>query len=430
MGKKSGESLLGKLLEDNRALIFILLVSLVIRVVFSVDNVKSLFIDIKSYEDDAIAILDAGIMSLKAYHAPVYPFFIAAVYAVFGRSYLYVYIAQSVLGTLTTFMIYLIAGRLGAGKRISLLSAGASLLYWPLQMYSGILLSETVFLFLLSLGVYIFLKALDMQKLLLFAAAGVVFGLSTLTRSINMLLLFVLPVVYFLYYRTNLKKLFINSLMYILAFIAVISPWAIRNYIIYKEFIPVDTLGGINLYIGNNERSSGFFVSLSQEELKEAVQKYTKKGRQGENVAVNDKNLREAALTYIKAHPFRFIRLTLWRASLFLMLDFRDVDWVLLTYMSKHFVFHHTLWKAVIYFSDILFFLLAITGISLLLKMRNGLLLFGFILYYWGLTSLFYISERYRLPVMPFLSISAAFAIDRLIRKIKKSYVYKKRRYT
>lgn len=430
MGKKSGESLLGKLLEDNRALIFILLVSLVIRVVFSVDNVKSLFIDIKSYEDDAIAILDAGIMSLKAYHAPVYPFFIAAVYAVFGRSYLYVYIAQSVLGTLTTFLIYLIAGRLGAGKRISLLSAGASLLYWPLQMYSGILLSETVFLFLLSLGVYIFLKALDMQKLLLFAAAGVVFGLSTLTRSINMLLLFVLPVVYFLYYRKNFKKLFINSLVYILAFIAVISPWTIRNYIIYKEFIPVDTLGGINLYIGNNERSSGFFVSLSQEELKEAVQKYTKKGRQGENVAVNDKNLREAALTYIKAHPFRFIRLTLWRASLFLMLDFRDVDWVLLTYMSKHFVFHHTLWKAVIYFSDILFFLLAITGISLLLKMRNGLLLFGFILYYWGLTSLFYISERYRLPVMPFLSISAAFAIDRLIRKIKKSYVYKKRRYT
>jgi 4-amino-4-deoxy-L-arabinose transferase-like glycosyltransferase len=386
-----------------------------------------LFIDIKSYEDDALAILDTGIMSLKAYHAPVYPFFIAAVYAVFGRSYLYVYLVQSVLGTITTFLIYLIAGRLGANKRISLLSAGASLLYWPLQMYSGILLSETVFLFLLTLGVYIFLKALDMQKSLLFAAAGLIFGLSTLTRSINMLLLFILPVVYFLYQR----KILINSVVYLLSFAAVMTPWAIRNYVKYKEFIPVDTLGGINLYIGNNERSGGFFVSLSEEELKAAVQEYTEKGRQGYDVAVSDKNLKEAAFTYIKAHPFWFARLTFWRASLFLMLDFRDVDWVLLTYMSKHFIFHPAIWKAVIYFSDILFFLLAVAGIASLLKNRKGLLLIGFILYYFGLTSLFYIAERYRLPVMPFLSVSAAFSIDRLLGRkpqLQKLTVHPKKR--
>jgi 4-amino-4-deoxy-L-arabinose transferase-like glycosyltransferase len=424
MGKKFDKSVLKKFMAENFALICILLVSLVIRLMFSVDNAESLFIDIKSYEDDAIAILDTGIMSLKAYHAPVYPFFIAAVYAVFGRSYFYVYLVQCVLGTATTFLIYLIAGRLGAGKRVSLLSAGASLLYWPLQMYSGILLSETVFLFLLTLGVYMFLKALDIQKIPLFAAAGLVFGLSTLTRSINMLLLFILPVVYFFYQRKNIRKILVNSVVYVLAFIAVITPWAARNYIKYKEFIPVDTLGGINLYIGNNERSSGFFVSLSQEELKAAVQKYTEKGRQGLNVEVNDRNLREAAFTYIKSRPLWFIRLTFWRACLFLMLDFRDVDWVLLTYMSKHFIFHHALWKAVIYFSDILFFLLAVAGIASLLKDRRRLVLFGFILYYLGLTSLFYIAERYRLPVIPFLSVSAAFAINRLLGiNIKKGHI-------
>ena len=249
------------------------------------------------------SILDTGIMSFKVYHAP-YTHFHSCRLCCF-REKLFLCPSCSVsLGTATTFLIYLIAGRLGAGKRVSLLSAGASLLYWPLQMYSGILLSETVFLFLLTLGVYLFLKSLDMQKILLFAAAGLVFGLSTLTRSINMLLLFILPVVYFLYQRKNIRRILVNSVVYVLAFIAVITPWAARNYIKYKEFIPVDTLGGINLYIGNNERSSGFFVSLSQEELKAAVQKYTEKGRQGLNVEVNDRNLREAAFTYIKSVPY------------------------------------------------------------------------------------------------------------------------------
>ncbi len=408
--------------KRNIILAGILALSLAVRVLFSIDNAKVLFLDIEVYERDALTILDKGIWSLSAYHAPVFPLFMAGVYALFGRNLLYIYFAQCLLGTATTYLIYLISKSIGGSEKTALAAAGASLFYWPLQLYSGILLSETVFLFLLTLGVYVFLKALDRQKGWLFAAAGAVFGLSALTRSINMLLIFILPAVMLIYsHRKKILRALANSAVFILIFAAVMSPWAVRNYIKYGEFIPVDTLGGINLYIGNNERSGGFFVTLSDSDLHKAVREYTKDGRLGKVIEVNDKNLKEAAVTYIFEHPFTFVQLTLWRACLFATLDFRNVDWVLLEYISHHFLFHPVFVKPVIYFCNIAFFLAAIAGIPALVKKKRGVLVFGIIVYYLAVTSVFYIAQRYRLPVMPFMSVAAGFTAVSLSRLLKKA---------
>ncbi|MDD4496070.1 MAG: glycosyltransferase family 39 protein [Eubacteriales bacterium] len=399
-------------LKETRFLCLILLASLAVRLVFSFDNNKALFLDIEVFKNEANLILDSGLSALKMYHAPLYPLFIAGVFGLFGRSLIYVYIVQSLLGTANTFLIYII-GKNAFDKRIGLISAALSLLYWPLQLYSGILLSETLFIFLIMLGVYCSLKALDSGKLVFFAAAGASFALATLTRSISMLLIGVIPVVYLIYRRDKLNVFLRNALAFVISFIIVMSPWTIRNYILFDEFIPVDALGGLNLYVGNNERSNGFYINLTKQDLEEGIRKYTKAGQQNQEVEVNDKTLKEATFTYILQNPGRFIRLTIWRIVLFINLDFRDVDWVLQEYMREHAIFHYAFLRMLVYISDIIFFLLGMFGFGELLKIKKCLILAGFIAYFALLTSLFYIAERYRLPIMPFLSIAAAFKVPK-----------------
>lgn len=149
-----------ELLKNNLILSISLVVSFTIRILFSIDNVKTLFYDIESYNLSAKEFLSLNILDVKAYHPPAYPAFIALIYKIFGESYLYVYIIQSILGTIITLLIYLIARNIFS-QRVARISVIASLFYLPLSLYSGILMSEIVFIFFLLLGIYLFIKLLN-----------------------------------------------------------------------------------------------------------------------------------------------------------------------------------------------------------------------------------------------------------------------------
>lgn len=479
----------------NRLIIFITVLSLVLRLVFSIDNVKALFVDIESYDNYAKVLLTDGVFAVSAYHPPVYPFFIALVYKLFGFGYFSVYVVQSVLGAINTLLIFLIAKNV-FNRRIGHLSAGMSLLYWPLTLYSGILLSEIVFLFFLLLGVFFFLKGMDTHKAGYFALCGLTIALSTLTRSINLFVPLILSCVYLLMNRNKVRLVLRNSAVLIIVFCIVMTPWALRNYIIYDAFIPVDTLGGVNLYIGNNEHATGLFVDISQDPL----------NFEGENDYENDKVLKEAAVKYILSHPVRFVSLTIKRAFMYITFDFSEFDWVLTTYIEQNVIFTNLFWSiftdfgfiqiliylglmllilcnskkgtqiwrnVVIYMSivciyyfqsniiiliwktlsevfnrydiniyfvayinilneqlkhgwyllmynnNITFWVLGVAGAYKLCSNKKGLVILGFIAYYFATTSVFYIQSRYRLPVIPFMAISAALLVDKLLLKFK-----------
>jgi len=407
----------------DRALYIILAVSFLLRIIFSVDNLKALFVDISSYEAYALEIIRSGVFSVSAYHPPAYPFFIAGIYSIAGQSFLNVYIVQAFMGVCITYLIYLIACKV-FNKHAGLYAAGISLFYWSLTLYSGILLSEILFIFLLLWGVFFLLKGLDSGKAGYFAVCAAFLGLSALTRSINLLLLFVIPAVCIFIsvagskfrwdcglMRIGIKKVIVCISVYMAVFCLVLSPWTIRNYIKYKAFIPVDTLGGVNLYIGNNPKAMGFFVDISNDPL----------DNMGENDYESDKILKAAAIKYIISHPVRFIFLTIWRAILFIVIDFFCLDWVVLIYMKEHFLFGkcYILWIIFMMLCSITFYVCGLKGIRNLLKSWKGLILLGFILYYFLLTSLFYIQSRYKLPVMPFLAVAAAEPAEKLLCRVK-----------
>lgn len=417
-------------LVRNKFMIVILSLSLFLRIIVSIDNDKFLFLDINTYDSFAMNILKYGHFYNSAYQAPGYTYFLAIIYQFFGHSLINVYIVQSILGTISTLLIYLIAENI-FDRRVAKVSAALSLLYWPLTQYSGILLSETLFVFLLLSGILAFLKALDVGKAKYFAFAALFLSLSALVRSISLLFIVFIPLLYVIYrYKHKIKILkllynfsdmpiktkdlsvvFCNIAVFILVFMTVLSPWVGRNYIKYNEFIPVDTLGGLNLYIGNNPRANGFFVSL-QDDPQYNVE--------GENDYETDSRLKKLAINYIIEHPVRFLVLTVVRMGIFLFADFCSYDWVLTQYMSNNVLFSYCpgIWTVFMAICCLLFFLLSIWGMKSFVRSFKGTIMLVFILYFFLLTSIFYISNRYRLPIMPFMSISAAFGFERLVTKI------------
>jgi 4-amino-4-deoxy-L-arabinose transferase-like glycosyltransferase len=319
---------------------------------------------------------------------------------------------------LTTLLIYLIAKRM-YGKSAGLCAACLSLFYWPLWLYSGILMSETLFIFLMLSGIYFFLLLLESEKKYIFVLCAASFSLSTLTRSINMVMIALIPLLFIFIKRKLSKKIIMNFILFIIVFGVIIAPWTLRNYIKYDRFVPIDTLMGLNLLAGNNDKSEGTYRTLDTAETKRLIKKYTGKDVsdiEEKSHPIMDEYMKEAAINCIKSDPERFVKNTLKRVDYFILFDFKELDWVTQKYMDQHFLFNKKSFQKIQYVSNIAFYIIGIMGIlAILLKKKRYEVVLLFVLYYFCATVVFYVSQRYRLPIMPFLSISGGYLISLIV---------------
>lgn len=95
---------------------------------------------------------------------------------------------------------------------------------------------------------------------------AVVFGIAILFRF-ELILLLVLFAAYYIF-KKSIKK----SLLLIIIPTLFLSPWVYRNYIVFEEFIPTSTTGGLNLFRGNNDVIIGGWHNF---ETLEKVRNYT-----------------------------------------------------------------------------------------------------------------------------------------------------------
>jgi len=168
--------------------------------------------------------VDGGIETLRT---PGYPFFVAAVKTV-GRSYFAVTLVQILLVFISAFFIRKI-GIFFASKRVGEISALLFLINPVTLVLSLVILTDTLFVFLLTLGSYLALSINNEKIVLKTIALSVIVSLSVYIR----LGLFSLPVFASLILaseaslRNKLKSVFITVFIVSLA----VSPWVLRNYV-------------------------------------------------------------------------------------------------------------------------------------------------------------------------------------------------------
>lgn len=150
------------------------------------------------YYRQALQIVRQGVLQWSDdSRAPGYPFFLAANFVLSGSSSkTFVRVIQCLLSTATIALIYGIAQLLFANNRrardpSAVLAALAFTLYPDYIFFAQTLWSETVFVFLTALGLYILLRLYRQgARPVWFGLAGILLGLAVITRE--MILIFVL----------------------------------------------------------------------------------------------------------------------------------------------------------------------------------------------------------------------------------------------
>jgi 4-amino-4-deoxy-L-arabinose transferase-like glycosyltransferase len=121
-------------------------------------------------------------------------------------------------------------------------------------------LTEPNFLFFQLLAIYFLIKGLAENRKRDYLIYGALIGFTSLIRPVAILFPFAI-LLFLLIFRCFKIKLLLS----LVALAVVLSPWIIRNYLVFDKFIPLTNLSGIVFYQGNNQyvfnSKSGSWIS-------------------------------------------------------------------------------------------------------------------------------------------------------------------------
>lgn len=197
----------------------------------------------------------AGTENPTALWDPLYPLFLAGIYALVGHDFLAVRLVHVVLGVASCGLLYVL-GRSVFGPRIGLLGAGFAAIYPFFIYYTGQILTETLFIFLM-MALLTLACAIAQRRIsggLAVLTLGITAGLTVLTRAEALYFAVILIIVLGWWsapLRTSgtpgWRARFISLIALVVVFGATLSPWVGFNYARFDRLF-VTTKLGYNLY--------------------------------------------------------------------------------------------------------------------------------------------------------------------------------------
>jgi 4-amino-4-deoxy-L-arabinose transferase-like glycosyltransferase len=301
--------------ERNAGMTLILLLSLaftlrLVFVIFPADGIP--FSDMKDYHDQACTLLTKGIYG-PALRPPLYPLFLMSVYRIAGKEYIFVRLIQALMGVGVCFFTYAIALRL-YGPRAGIAAGLIVACYPSLILYTCLLMSENLFIFLLAASLWLLLGTAQNRTSSCFTA-GVLLGLACLTRSV--LVGFIPLAALWLMGRRGR----IAALLCMLGAVCTITPWTVRNGHFYRRFVLIDSYGGYNFLIGNNPEATGRQDREVVARLTETCWKTWKDDAHRAAVGYRE------GFRFIVTHPARFLHLGITKMGYLYGPEIRELSW-------------------------------------------------------------------------------------------------------
>lgn len=261
----------------------------------------------------------------SAWMTPIYAYILAGVFKIFGvytKSSAFVILGFNALTSALTCIPIFYIGRKSFDDRVGLWS-GWAWAFFPYAIYFPVerIWSTWLATLLLSLLFLMVLHLEDCNNISAWIAYGLLWGLAGMVEPI---LLSVLPALslwacYRLYRRG--KRTFVPALVSALAFIAFVSPWFIRNYHVFHQFIPFRDTMGLELTVGNSGDSFHWHPRDVGPWHNEA--EWTEFKNVGEVNYMADK--KRQAKEFIENHPAWFVRQT-FRRILYIWTGFWSFD--------------------------------------------------------------------------------------------------------
>lgn len=382
------------------------------------------------YDQMAQAISGGNWMAnlpFSAYRIPLYPYFLAILYKLFGHSALLVHLIQSAFGMFVPVMIFLISKKVFRNDRPALIGGLIACAYVPLVFFENLFLGESLSIFFNLMAIFFLLSSMESGKRLFpkIFLAGIFFGVSILLRPNTLFSVFFLA--FFLAYLFAVKNQRIMkgvsvAAIFLVGVTATMAPITVRNLYLYRDFLPISAVGGVNLYIGNNPEADGKFhltrgIGTALDEMVANSQQIAEK-ETGRSLKPSEASVFWArkAFHYVVSSPVDFLRLLLRKTAFFLnRYEFPDI-------LDIYFVGQFIPFLRAGFWEYGIVLLLAACGIWLAFRSKSGpgaVLLGVFLAGYFISVIMFFVTARYRLPVVPVLIIFAGYGVDRVIAAIR-----------
>ncbi|MBN2537403.1 glycosyltransferase family 39 protein [candidate division WOR-3 bacterium] len=366
------------------------------------------------------------------FRAPLYPWLLGGIYSLFGPSVPAARFAQAVLGGLTCGLLYLLARRIlsavsalpARASRWAARGSGLALAAWPLAIYYDTeLLAPVVLVPLLLLGGLLFYRSWDQDRQ--WWLPGLALGAAAIARPNALAVLAALTGWLFVEYRSRAWK---KAAALVGAAALVILPVTVRNLVKGGEPVLIASQAGVNFYIGNNPGSDGATASLPgtgstwwgrYEDVRRLAERET-----GQKMGVMqvDRFWFGKGLEFWRHEPARALALLARKAYLLAwaheLPNNRD-----LYALKRHSFLDWLLWRTRwLKFPFGLLLPLALAGAWLLRRSTRRLVPAWLFLGAYGLSFLpFFVTARFRLPLVPLLLVPAAASVGWLATRSRQS---------
>jgi tetratricopeptide (TPR) repeat protein len=348
------------------------------------------------------------------YQAPLYPYFLGAVYALVGRDLLVVRLVQAALGAVSAIALGQAASRLfGAAAG---LTAGMMLaLYPPAIFFDGLLQKSVLDVLLVCVSLAVAARIVAGGEARWWLVLGLAMGALSLTRE-NALVLVAVAMVWALVDPRARGSRVSRAGLLLAGLAVVLAPVAARNYAVGGGLYLTTSQFGPNLFIGNNPRADGSYVSLRAgrgspefERLDATTLAQEAVGRTLTPGEVS-RYWTGRTLHFIRDEPAAWMRLTvrkawlLWNANELVDTESQESHEEYSTPLGVL----GSLWHFGVLAP------LAVVGIWIAWPERGRLWpIHAFGAAYAASVVLFFVVARYRLPLVPFAMIFAAVAVVR-----------------
>ncbi len=330
-----------------------------------------------------------------AARAPLYPLVIAGLWWREEPPVLEIRVLQVLLGGLIALLVYCMTLPV-FGRQCALL-AGLAMALAPESVHmTAHVMSETLFTFLLTLGLWLWGQRLGWL-------AGILLGAATLTRAVLLpfVIMLALMAVVHKFNRALHMKIVLGAML-------VILPWTIRNAVTQHALVPVAVQGwGSNLLFGTIDVPYGSgnpWTLYTTDGTVREILRTTHSESEAENQMVR------VALQKISRNPLRW----LWLRTKQYPRLFTDSA----TYLYRFLPIPPQVIKNTFLFGNFLFLVLSIAGVFMARGQWPRVYHLGLFPVFLTVVQFPVLTDgRYSLPMVPMMVIFAAFAASGILQR-------------
>ncbi len=363
------------------------------------------------------------------FRAPLYPYFLALVYRIFGYDYLILRLVQFLIGSVGCVLVYVVGKRI-FNRRTAVMGGLMTALYGVLIYFEGELLIPVLLVFLDLLLILALLWASEKPSYARWGLCGGLLGLSAIARP-NVLLVGAALIIWMIVASAKRPgRIRSRNVLHVGCFALgaalIISPVTLRNYLKGHDLVLIASQGGMNFYIGNNDQSDGASAILpgaratwwgSYQDAKDMAEKSAGRSLKPSEVS---RFWYIRGLRFAAGEPLKFMTLTARKFALFWNGNELSNNRDFYFFAGSAPILKLLIWRFIIYFPFGLIAPLAVVGAILAHRERKKVAILEiFVLVYMLSIILFFVTARYRVPLIPIFILFSAYAVDRLILQIK-----------